>query len=100
MKWARNTIADMLRLNQAHFTKLNGVDIVLFVGRFLPSFLPKKLAAGGSHLLVSIIIEITLNENYRSTLITGAGGKVTKGTDKVGELTGSSTLSRHVTNEA
>ena len=50
-------------------------------------------------LLVGVVIEISLNENDGSTLVTRAARKVTKRTDKVGELTGSGSLRSHVSNE-
>ena len=50
-------------------------------------------------LSVSVVIEVTLNENHGSTLVTRSARKVAKRTDKVGKLTGSGTLRRHVTNE-
>ena len=50
-------------------------------------------------LLIGIVIKVALNENYGSTLVTGAACKVAERTDKVGELAGSSTLRSHVSNE-
>ena len=48
---------------------------------------------------VSIVVKISLNENDGGTLVARAGCKIAKRAYKVGKLTGSCSLSRHVTNK-
>ena len=56
------------------------------VGSFFAYFLFKESR------LVGVVVEVTLNENDGSTLVARAACQVAKRTDKVGELTGSSSL--------
>ena len=46
-----------------------------------------------------VVIEIALNQYDRRTLVARAGGQVTQRANKVGELTRSRALRRHVTNK-
>lgn len=46
---------------------------------------------------VRVIVKISLNKNYGSSLVTGAARKVAKRSDKVGKLTWRGSLGRHIT---
>ena len=50
-------------------------------------------------LFSCIVIKVTLDPDDGCSLIAGAGRKVAKRTDKVGELTGCCTLGCHLTNK-
>ena len=50
-------------------------------------------------LLICQIIEISLNQNNRCTLISGTACQVAKRTDKVGKTSGCCSLCSHIANE-